>query len=151
VTTLTDFRDRLNEHPEDWACLLALADFLMDTDPTDPRIEGYKWLGQRRLCPWFYTGTKNWGFRWDGGPFWALSKISKNCYIPEVVFRKVRSERNCKKASSEVVTRRNKPRNHGPFLLFKSVALAFSELPPHLRAELLAQPPLIEVPEPSQK
>lgn len=110
MTTLTDFRDRLNEHPEDWACLLALADFLMDTDPENPRIDGYKWLGHRRLRPWFYTNGSCWAFRWHHPIAFRANRVittrvPENCYIPEAVFRETRSERNCTKYTTEVFAR----------------------------------------------
>lgn len=143
MTTFTDFRDRLNEHPEDWACLLALADFLMDTDPENPRIEGYKWLGHRRLRPWFYTASIVWGF-WNQTR--APRSVPPNCTVPEDVLRGVIETRHVVRSGREMYAFKNETYTYGPFVLFKAVALAFSTLPAERRAELLAQEPLIETP-----
>lgn len=141
MTTLTDFRDRLNEHPEDWACLLALADFLMDTDPENPRIEGYKWLGHRRLRPCLRSSSRVWGF-WNQTT--APRSVPPNCTVPEDVLRGVIETRHVVRGRREMYAFKDETYTYGPFVLFKAVALAFSTLSAERRAELLAQEPLIE-------
>lgn len=55
---------RLNEEPGDWAALLALADYLYETDPEDPRVAGFRQLGRMRLRPMPTQGFVGEGAGW---------------------------------------------------------------------------------------
>lgn len=44
-----DFQFMLDDHPESWQTRLVFADWLQDHG--DPRADGYRALGQQRVCP----------------------------------------------------------------------------------------------------
>ncbi len=60
MTTEDDFHKQLDEHPDDHQTRMVFADWLQERD--DPRAEGYRALGQLRIPPWFWKGSKDWGY-----------------------------------------------------------------------------------------
>ncbi len=58
MTTEEDFQAMLDLNPEDHQTRLIFADWLQDRD--DPRAEGYRALGMKRLFPHWWHVAENW-------------------------------------------------------------------------------------------
>jgi uncharacterized protein (TIGR02996 family) len=126
VTTEDDFQAALDAKPDDWQTRLVFADWLQERN--DPRAEGYRALGQNRLVPKLpnqvnkpgYT-TRAWaeGYKWTDG------------WLPNDWFPLARAHTSERAWTQWAV---NKSRREAEDM----AALAFAQLPPERRAELLA-------------
>lgn len=114
MTCEDDFHAILDANPADHFTRLVFADWLQERD--DPRAEGMRALGVLRRMPWYFSGSRDWGW-WDeqygGRENHPDSWIPDNWYFGVTIGASRREAENL-------------------------AALAFSRLPAARRAELLS-------------
>jgi uncharacterized protein (TIGR02996 family) len=135
VTTEDDFAAALDANPEDWQIRLVFADWLQERG--DARAEGYRALGVRRLKPAtsaFNRSRPCWGFSNPENSY-ANDRRRRACVLPRDWWE-VMDPGEVSRASNPSwnwhLTRRAAE---------DTAAIAFAELPPERRVELLAATP----------
>jgi uncharacterized protein (TIGR02996 family) len=135
MTTEDDFQQALDASPEDHQTRLVFADWLQER--CDPRAEGYRAMGLGRAYPisvrmavppwrsktaWIYGVVGN-----------SIGARQRHCLLSVDWFKLIERGQGC----GETWRRRLKRREAED-----AAALAFAELPPERRAELLAATPV---------
>jgi uncharacterized protein (TIGR02996 family) len=133
VTTEDDFNAALDANPEDWQTRLVYADWLQER--SDARAEGYRALGVLRKRP---ERVKNSGQRFLGtesAPGYGPGRNKKylHAQFPPDWWALFEARRSWGSAGWQYFRCRRDAED--------AAALAFAELPPDRRAELLATPP----------
>ena len=140
MTTEDDFAAALDANPEDWQTRLVYADWLQERG--DPRAEGYRALGVRRLKPatsGFNRANPCWGFSHPENSY-ANQRRRRACVLPRDWWEVM---------DPGVVSRAsNASWNWHPSrrTAEDASARAFNQLPPERRAELLAATPAAKKP-----
>lgn len=119
MTTEDDFQNALDAQPDDWQTRLVFADWLQERG--DPRAEGYRALGVNRCFP-LYTSAEQ--YRWIPG---HMRGTVGDCWLPWDWTEQIpdSNHRDSRREAED------------------AAALAFAQLPPERRAELLAAPALL--------
>jgi uncharacterized protein (TIGR02996 family) len=144
MTTEDDFQAALDANPADWQTRLVFADWL--DERSDVRAEGYRALGQLRKCPSRRVGEKDPRL---GEKEWFIGSEDALNFGPRRDERYVRAQFPPDWWS---LVECGEPWGHGAgpdaWLFFATrretedaAALAFAELPPERRTELLATIP----------
>jgi uncharacterized protein (TIGR02996 family) len=132
VTTEDDFHTALDANPEDWQTRLVFADWLEERG--DPRAEGYRALGARRLRPNKWVQLPDVFHWWWGGDevFWRNNTdvvvLPRDWFeaLPDQELDRVawpwHDDPNTRRAAED------------------AAAAGFARLPPERRAALLAPP-----------
>lgn len=120
MTTEDDFQKKLDANPDDWQTRLVFADWLEEQG--DPRAEGYRALGVRRLYP---GASKTWSCWWGREDNDVVAAELRHGLLPLEWLQLIPGDTfwwadfyNRRKAED-------------------AAALAFARLPPERRAELL--------------
>jgi uncharacterized protein (TIGR02996 family) len=133
MTTEDDFQAKLDADPDDWQTRLVFADWLEERG--DPRAEGYRALGVKRLRPNLWVKKSKKQHWWWGGSadFWRSH--SDVVVLPRTWYEALTSSRGdgiAWPADDKPNTRR---------VAEDAAARAFGLLEPDYRTELLAPPP----------
>ena len=134
MTTEDDFNSALDANPEDWQTRLVYADWLQER--SDPRAEGYRALGVRRVRPvsvqmavppWYRK--RAWVYGHDGN---NVPAHQRHCLLAADWFDLIERSEGC----DDTWRRRLKRREAED-----AAAFAFGKLAPEHRIELLSAPP----------
>lgn len=129
MTTEDDFQAALEAEPRDWHLRLVFADWL--DEHNDPRAEGFRAMGVRRVAPTFWTKSGPWvwlnehyhrGYR-------DRAEELRPSVLPDDWYNLLPPLRTPDRCATERRTLRE---------ALDDAALAFAQLPPARKAELLA-------------
>jgi uncharacterized protein (TIGR02996 family) len=126
MTTEDDFQAALDTNPDDWQTRLVFADWLDERN--DPRAEGYRAMGVRRIAPvsfgilWVWLNAR-WAATYPPSVAMRAATLPDDWYD---LLPRHKSASNCADARPALRAALN------------DAARAFAKLPPARRTELLA-------------
>ena len=137
MTTEDDFNAALDANPKDWQTRLVYADWLQERG--DPRAEGYRALGVLRKRP-SERGADDWFIGSENAPIYGPGRRQTHLHaqLPPDWWSLVRGGEAWSPGKSTNTWRFFSSRRAAE----DAQALAFAELPPERRAELLSAKPL---------